>query len=414
MNYIQTCSNVLRHALVVPNATFFMHLVLGLSMGNHMAYTMYMLGFASVGFSASYDIPLAIAVLTVRVMPVPFCVPFVGILFAIFRVKMCLSNLVASCCTSLGSGSYLQVQMLWKALRGRRALVSSRHVFLLCLSFLPVTHAVCLQCHGAATAFGCKGDAASCPFATGVAANAKAIVDAGTSVITVSKLLPLWVVRCISSSSLRVILALAKRSNRAGEEFDPMNKNVGDIMKAVQQGLYPKDDAVEHCMRMADAIRLIEVPDEKLRRMTAVKDEWRSGASDLRTMKVDCESRREDESNTSALLYILALLSMRICNASKTEDFSLAVDDDDSSSAGSRSRRITASLKRPTSEGQMARLVNMWILVCQATGVATCLTLSSFVDEVIYQPIADQVYVWQVGFEVAVAYLMKAEASGGV
>ena len=88
MNYIQTCSNVLRHALVVPNATFFMHLVLGLSMGNHMAYTMYMLGFASVGFSASYDIPLAIAVLTVRVMPVPFCVPFVGILFAIFRVAV--------------------------------------------------------------------------------------------------------------------------------------------------------------------------------------------------------------------------------------------------------------------------------------------------------------------------------------
>ena len=50
MNYIQTCSNVLRHALVVPIATLFLHLVVGLALGNHMAYTMCMLVFAAVGY----------------------------------------------------------------------------------------------------------------------------------------------------------------------------------------------------------------------------------------------------------------------------------------------------------------------------------------------------------------------------
>ena len=75
--------------------------------------------------------------------------------------------------------------------------------------------------------------------------------------------------------------------------------------------------------------------------MTAIKEEWRNGAADLRTMKVDCESRREDESNTSALLYILALLSARICTASKAEEFSLVVDEDDSSSTGSHDVHAT-------------------------------------------------------------------------
>ena len=412
-NYIQTCSNVLRHAMLLPIATFLM-LGAGLALGSHLAYTMCLLVLApALGFSIIGDILLAIALVSMGVMHAPFFGPFACLVLYLYRFTLRMDHRVASCWSSFICCPYVHLETIWKSLNCNRVRIGSKHLFFLCVMFLPTTYAVCLQCHGAAVAFGCKGDASSCPFATGVAKNAAAIATAGSSALAISKLLPLWVVRCFSASSLRVILALAKRS-RSTEDFDPSDKVVGEILRAVQQGLYPKDDAIQFCTDKADAIKLLEIPDERLRRMTAIKEEWRNGAADLRTMKVDCESRREDESNTSALLYILALLSARICTASKAEEFSLVVEEDDSSSTGSRSKRVAASLKRPTNEGQMARLLNMWILVCQATGVATCLTLSSFVDEVVFQPVADQVYPWQVAFEVAVAYLMKAEASDGV
>ena len=108
------------------------------------------------------------------------------------------------------------------------------------------------------------------------------------------------------------------------------------------------------------------------------------------------------------------MLSERICRDTTKvrDDICLpAADDDDSSQ--SKAKQMTAALQRPKSLEQMMRLLNMWVLLCHVTSVATCMTLSAFVDEVAFQPIAENHYSWPVAFEIIIQYLVHVEASQG-
>ena len=127
----------------------------------------------------------------------------------------------------------------------------------------------------------------------------------------------------------------------------------------------------------------------------------------------------EDESNTSAMLYNLALLSERVCGLGGAKkdaiDLSICSEAEETDKVtGSKAKQMTASLKRPTSELQMSRLFSMWSLVCHATGICTCLVLLAFLDEVVYKPVAEGLYTWEVAFEIVLQYLQEVEASNGM
>lgn len=299
-----------------------------------------------------------------------------------------------------------------------RELSSKRDVMILrwmfVLAFLPVAAAVCPTCHGSASMFGCTGDASTCPFLTDVVSNVAAIAGSGAAGLTVSRILPLWVSRLLSKDKLAVVTALAQRSRSGTATFTCEGKTEYEIKKAVRTGLCPKDEAIDYAERKASEIDLTGLTDHDYEVAKDKKNDLHHLAQALQKITILVESRREDETNNSAVLYLLALLSERICRDSTKfrDDICLpAADEEDTSQ--SKAKQMTASLQRPKSLDQMMRLLNMWVLLCHATQVATCLTLSAFVDEVAFQPIAEQVYPWPVAFEIIVQYLMHVEASQG-
>jgi hypothetical protein len=304
--------------------------------------------------------------------------------------------------------------------RGPKALVRMYCICLVLFMLLPATNAVCAYCHGAAEQFGCRGSATDCPFNTGVVANTASMLSTAAGVaITVASLLPLWVSRLFSRDKLNVILALAKRSQSGTRSFDPDGKKHPDLIDAVKTGLWAKEDAIHFCEVKASEIDLSpNLEDKVFRANELAQKNWHRTAEALRRLPVYTESRLEDETNTSALLYNMALLSEKLCGTSDaTKDaieMSICTEVDGGSSSGSKAKQMTASLKRPTSELQMCRLLSMWTLVCHATGLCTCLVLLAFLDEVVYKPVAEDLYSWEVAFEVVLKYLQEVEASNGI
>jgi hypothetical protein len=192
------------------------------------------------------------------------------------------------------------------------------------------------------------------------------------------------------------------------------DKSEYEIRKAVRTGRCPKEDAIDHVELTASKIDLSELTDHAYTKAKDRKEGLLKLAKDLQKITVLVESRQENETNSSALLYLLAMLSERICRdpTKGREDICLpAMDDDDSSQ--SKAKQMTAALQRPKSLEQMMRLLNMWVLLCHVTSVATCMTLSAFVDEVAFLPIADKHYSWPVAFEIIIQYLVHVEASQG-
>ena len=70
-----------------------------------------------------------------------------------------------------------------------------------------VVYGVCYQCHGKATAEGCTGDAATCPWVTGVSSNTAVIAGTSTAVtLVLSKLLPVRWLRLFTPDVLKCIV----------------------------------------------------------------------------------------------------------------------------------------------------------------------------------------------------------------
>ena len=301
---------------------------------------------------------------------------------------------------------------------GSSRTVGASTLLVMYLIHLPVADTVCLECHGAAASVGCTGDAATCPFATDQANNVKIITGtAAAVVVAITKLLPLWVSRLFTRDRLAVVVALAKRSS-TGATFKPSGKTRSEILTAVKTGLLAKDEAIAFCDAEADKIDLSSVGDKDYTRAKDVQKGWIEMSKTLESLKVLVESRNEDESNTSALLYNLALLSSSICGETKKKaplNLSIAgeCEEEPESTGSSKAKAMSAKLMRPQSEAQMTRLFNMWICVCHATGVAQCLVTTAFLEEVCFQPIGAQEFGWPVGFEVVLQYLLKLESSNG-
>ena len=419
-NIFHSHSNVLLHmsqsrALQMIAQTLLILLFPSLN-SNIMLHAIFVVGI-SHGIHIAYDWAKVISSFYKRATAVPLVVGF-SKCAALF---VCLYQQVQHVCCSILFYLGFVMWSLFLDSRGSKALMRTYCVGLALFMLLPVSSAVCSFCHGAAEQFGCKGTITDCPFNTGVVANTASLVStAAGAAITVASLLPLWVSRLFSRDKLNVILALAKRSQTGTQTFDPDGKKHPDLIDAVKTGLWAKEDAIHFCEVKASEVNLSpSLEDKEFRANELAQKNWHRTGDAIRRLPVYTESRMEDESNTSAMLYNLALLSERVCGLGGAKkdaiDLSICSEAEETDRVtGSKAKQMTASLKRPTSEMQMSRLFSMWSLVCHATGICTCLVLLAFLDEVVYKPVAEGLYTWEVAFEIVLQYLQEVEASNGM
>jgi hypothetical protein len=109
-------------------------------------------------------------------------------------------------------------------------------------------------------------------------------------------------------------------------------------------------------------------------------------------------------------MYILARLSQVVCKASSSFELcteTAASSDDDASRRASS--RASSALARPRSIFQLMSLLNHFVTVCQATGVASALAMTLFLDDVIYEPLRLGDVSWPVAFEMFLAYIAMVE-----
>jgi hypothetical protein len=118
--------------------------------------------------------------------------------------------------------------------------------------------------------------------------------------------------------------------------------------------------------------------------------------------------------NEGCLLYILSRLSKAICvahNGATTFDLCVDCDVGDEDSAKG-TRTFSSTFVRPHSIEQLMTLLNLFIMVSHATGAANVIGMTTFLDEVIYEPIRMGVLAWPVALESMVLYLRMVESHG--
>jgi len=207
--------------------------------------------------------------------------------------------------------------------------------------------------------------------------------------------------RLFPRNSLDAISSLFARSSLSGF-FSPTGKSHKEIISAIRMGLFSKDQALAHASEEGS-----NLPN------TATDNDFRRIGFFIDAIKA-CPSNSVTSSSSTegAMLYILAKLSHAYCAVKKTTSvFDMCGDcgDDDSKSVG---KTFSAQLTRPQSEIAMCRLLNAFVVMCQATSLSASLALCPFLEEVVYEPIHNGTIVWCVAFECVVIYLRMIESQG--
>ena len=276
----------------------------------------------------------------------------------------------------------------------------------------PLVSAVCIKCHGMAASWGCGGDKDTCPFNTGIAANVASLAAVAVGTVTVVKLLPGYINAWFGHDSLTMISGLAKKVAPGTYSFD--DKLPHQVTQAVKVGNTTRAEAVSHIHAVME--RIIESFDsaegDALKRLEMKQKSWQGALSTIQSMTISIGSSCEDESLTSALLYILAVLCGRVCKKGKGTDISLEIcGESEDAQEHTKKGGLRAKLVRPTSIDQFFSVLNMWVMVCEATCVAPCLVTTAFLDQVAFKPMRENEFGWQVAFEVIVRYLVIVENS---
>ena len=279
-------------------------------------------------------------------------------------------------------------------------LPSLRNFSMLLLLFLllPLADATCQVCFGGAVGCADQG-AAACPWTTGIAANVAAVVAAVGTAIKLDSLLPARYLRLFTRSVLQTLAIIAAKP-KGGATFSFAGKTYVDIHQAVVGGLISKDEGVNELISRLNTEELKTAPNDVLCKQL----ERGIGLCQKAVVKV-----ASSEVTEGAFLFILAKLSTVVCGNSGTFDLCVECTDDAEQPTSSGTKRFAASLKRPTSIEQMYSLVHQFQLVCVTAGFVTVMTMSPFLEEVIFEPLRLGVLDWPVAFELMIVYLRMIE-----
>ena len=264
--------------------------------------------------------------------------------------------------------------------------------FVLLLVFLPVCGAVCTICFG--KGIGCPATgSANCPWSLQPVKNA-AIVAATTGSLVAATLFPPKIFKLFPRHALDTIMALVSRP-AAGQPFDCSGKSQAEVKKAVLGGQLDKTEAILHLSGLIDDLDLSKPEDvNKMKQLQSAID----------TIKAVTPRISTASSTDGSVLYVLAVLSAEYCGVTKTSaslEVCLPVDEETQPKASN----FQSVLKRPKSSEQMFKLLNAFSLVVCNLGLAQSLALHPFLEECIYEPVADGTLEWFVAFELMVCYL---------
>ena len=271
-------------------------------------------------------------------------------------------------------------------------------MLLLLFLSLPLANATCQVCFGGAV--GCKDEgAATCPWTTGIAANVAAVVAAVGTAIKLDSLLPARYLRLFTRSVLQTLAIIAAKP-KGGATFNFSGKSYVAIHQAVVGGLISRDEGVNELISRLNIEEAKEDPDKVLCK------QLERGIDLCQKAVIQVASTEVTE---GAFLFVLAKLSTVVCGNAGTFDLCVECTDDIEQPTSSGSKRFAASLKRPTSIEQMYSLVHQFQLVCVTAGFVTVMTMSPFLEEVIFEPLRLGVLEWPVAFELMIVYLRMIE-----
>ena len=135
-------------------------------------------------------------------------------------------------------------------------LCSSRFIMLgLLFYFVNVVYGVCQQCYGKATGEGCTGDAATCPWVTGLSANTAVI--AGTTgaaaTLVLSKILPVRWLRLFTPDALKCIVNIAKHPSSKGTPVDLSSKSGKEVVELYTSGGAKLNDCIARILDLQES-----------------------------------------------------------------------------------------------------------------------------------------------------------------
>ena len=282
-----------------------------------------------------------------------------------------------------------------------------------CGALLHAVYGKCLSCFGGA--YGCSGQTELCPWVTGLAANRNLIqsiavgVVAASSSLAIKKLLPVRFRRLFGRPTLDILLSIVSKP-RDGGEFSPEGKSVVQIVSAIKAGTFSKSEAM---LFLVESMQELDLEDThhstRVKQLQASLDIVKEIPDNLGSTAA---------SSAGAYFFILAKLSVVICreqDLSVTLDACFECEEEDNGGNGSSSstsggtKAASATLRRPKSVGNMMMLLNDFVLVCTAVGLATPLVLCPFLADVVYIPISEGVLEWPVAFELLLIYLQEVD-----
>ena len=266
--------------------------------------------------------------------------------------------------------------------------------FAIFLSDMRVSGA-CIHCGGNAP--GCT-ESDTCPLIVDPVANAKALVASAAAVITVVKLLPAKVLRCLPKATLETVKAIAT-FRTAPTVYDFSTKTIADIGTVMQDtldGRVTVNETLTWSTKLMFELKANGDPvhsDAVITRIKAMQDTIRH-VSSTKGIITDKHSMLD-----GVHLYLWALTD-KCAKVSETVVLhALESDDKETKVLGGHAKVV-----RPASQIEFCRRLNLWALLLHATGVATVLITTPFLEDVVYSTLAMGTD-WTVVHELFVVYL---------
>lgn len=279
-------------------------------------------------------------------------------------------------------------------------------VVLVLVLFLPTIEAVCGSCFGQEPT--CRDNGfATCPWQLLAGSNTAALAAAGTTMISLTMLLPARLLRVFTSGAISALVGLYRRP-REGREFDLAAATPKAIIAAVSSRYVDKQQGM---MEISD--RLLDL-DPTAANYHSVCKGLEAAMAVLTCADGHGKFMSQEAGTEGSLSFIIARLSV-LTNKDSNASFDMNVVDaerdaaKDTSSNCDTSSRYSANLTRAKSLEQVCCLLNLFVLVACSAGVTSLPLIAPFLDEVFYEPIRTGEITWPVAFEMVLLYIRMVE-----
>ena len=271
-------------------------------------------------------------------------------------------------------------------------------LLLLLLFFLDDVLAVCRHCWG--TVSGCTGTATNdaCPLITGVASNVGALAVGATTLLSVAALLPVYLQRVFTHRVLTQLASLARRGS-AAVVFDYTGKSPDEVIQGVLDRQADADDAIGYLGITAATTNTAAAMRECCIAAIKVVEALRKGPSLGQGTRVEF----------GRFLYLFALCQQYVAT---TVGESLSLGDSSAESSTS-SAAPKAHIRAPSSADVFYESLNLFVLVCHATGASSALIVTRFIHESVYHTRRVLGFSYMVAFELFVIYLEHVDVPQG-